>query len=200
MMKRQSLNHWGGAAFMLGSFLFLLNKLNEMSRLFLGRWLPDVIAGQDVGLIALGQVALIVGLVAYYRQYAPRVGWFGRQTLRLFCGGGVVLAIGHVAFMPVLDVDWLFVLVLIGVAAMILGLLGFGISNLRQARVGRWPWLPFSTGVMGFIGFFLASGAEITALFLTFRTLFALGLLGLGLSLWLEEPGTAPLKADAYGL
>jgi hypothetical protein len=41
---------------------------------------------------------------------------------------------------------------------------------------------------MGFIGFFLFSGQEITAVFLFFRTLFALGLIGLGLTLWLEKP------------
>jgi hypothetical protein len=41
---------------------------------------------------------------------------------------------------------------------------------------------------MGFIGFFLFSGEEITATFLFFRTLFALGLIGLGLILWLERP------------
>ena len=41
---------------------------------------------------------------------------------------------------------------------------------------------------MGFIGFVLLGGAEITAIFLVFRTLFALGLIGLGVTLWLEKP------------
>jgi hypothetical protein len=41
---------------------------------------------------------------------------------------------------------------------------------------------------MGFVGFFLFGGEEITATFLFFRTLFALGLIGLGLILWLEKP------------
>jgi hypothetical protein len=41
---------------------------------------------------------------------------------------------------------------------------------------------------MGFVGFFFFSGEEITAVFLLFRTLFALGLVGLGLALWLEKP------------
>jgi hypothetical protein len=44
------------------------------------------------------------------------------------------------------------------------------------------------TGLLGFIGFYLFSGEEITAIFLFFRTLFALGLIGLGLTLWLELP------------
>lgn len=38
-----------------------------------------------------------------------------------------------------------------------------------------------------FVGFFLFSGEEITAVFLLFRTIFACGLIGLGLTLWLEE-------------
>ena len=51
-------HQWGGAAFVLGNILFLINKLNEMSRLFLGRWMPDLISGQNPALIFLGQVAL----------------------------------------------------------------------------------------------------------------------------------------------
>ena len=70
---------WGGAAFVLGNLLFIVNKLDEMSRLFLGRWMPDVISGQDLLLILSGQVALIVGYVAFYQCYAPRVGRFGRR-------------------------------------------------------------------------------------------------------------------------
>jgi hypothetical protein len=178
---------WGGVAFMLGNLLFLVNKLNEMSRLFLFRSMPDLISGQDRVLIMTGQMALIAGYVAYFWLYVARVGRFGKNALRLFCGGGILLALGHVSFMPILTFD-LFILVLIGLAVMLLGLIGFGIANLRQPILGRWPWLPLATGLMGFIGFFLFSGEEITAVFLLFRTLFALGLLGLGLVLWLEKP------------
>ena len=31
---------------MLGNLLFIVNKLDEMSRLFLGRWMPDMIQGR----------------------------------------------------------------------------------------------------------------------------------------------------------
>jgi len=173
---------------MLGSLLFLLNKLNEMSRLFLGRWMPDVISGQNTLLIIIGQVALIIGFVAYFRLYAQRVGRFGKNALRLFCGGGILLAVGHVSFMPVIAFEALFIFVIIGLGVMLIGLIPFGIANLRQPVLGRWQWLPLATGLMGFIGFFLFSGEEITAVFLLFRTLFALGLFGLGLTLWLEKP------------
>jgi hypothetical protein len=35
---------WGGQAFVFGNVLFVVNKLDEMSRLFLSRPMPDVIS------------------------------------------------------------------------------------------------------------------------------------------------------------
>lgn len=185
-------HQWGGAAFILGNLLFIVNKLNEMSRLFLSRWMPDVISGQDVLLIFIGQVALIIGYVAYFRLYAQRVGRFAKIALGMFCGGGILLAVGHVSFvsdirMPVAAFDP-FIFVILGLTVMLIGLILFGIANLRQPVLGQWQWLPLVTGLMGFIGFYLFSGEEMTVVFLVFRTLFALGLIGLGLTLWLENP------------
>ena len=188
MILRNKIPQWGGAAFMLGNLLFLVNKLNEMSRLFLSRSMPDVISGQDILLIVIGQVALIIGFGAYFWLYAQRVGRLGKNALRLLCGGGILLAVGHGSFMPILAFEVAFIFVLLGLTTMLIGLILFGITNLRQPVLGRWPWLPLATGVMGFVGFFLFSGEEITATFLLFRTLFALGLCGLGLILWLEKP------------
>jgi hypothetical protein len=189
---------WGGLTFVFGNLLFLVNKFNEMSRLFLGRWMPDVISGQNPILILFGQLALIIGYVTYYQFYSQRVGRSGKNALRLFSGGGIVLAFGHVSFMSVLEnsippsillyVESLFLLVIIGLLLLLIGLIWFGILNLRQPVVSRWLWLPLATGLMGFIGFFLFSGEEITPIFLFFRTLFALGLIGLGVTLWLEKP------------
>ena len=194
---------------MLGNLLFLVNKLNEMSRLFLSRPMPDVISGQDVMLIVVGQAALITGYAAFYRVYAPSASRFARNMLRLFCGGGILLAVAHVGFISALAkyvppsvmlyAENLFIAVLIGLPVMLLGLILFGIANLRQPILGRWKWLPLATGLMGFIGFFLFSGEEITAIFLFFRTLFALGLFGLGMVLWLERPAqveAAPSKSS----
>jgi hypothetical protein len=181
---------WGGLAFALGNVLFVVNKLDEMSRLFLSRPMPDVISGQNPGLILLGQVALIIGYVAYYQFYAPRAGRPGKYALRLFAGGGILLAIGHVSFMSALlpSAEPLFLLVIIGLLTLLIGLIWFGILNLRQPVLRYWRWLPLFTGLMGFIGFFVFSGEEINATFLFFRTLFACGLIGLGLILWLEKP------------
>lgn len=192
-------HQWGGAAFMLGNLLFIGNKLNDMSRLFLGRWMEDVISGQDRRLIILGQVALIIGYVAYFRLYAPQVGRFSKNALRLFCGGGMLLALGHVSFISDImlpGLEFLFIFVILGLAAMLIGLILFGITNLRHPVLARWQWLPLATGIMGGAGFFLFSGEEITAIFLLFRTLFALGLIGLGLILWLENPGAPAARSD----
>ncbi len=60
MFSIRKAQHWGGLAFVLGNVLFVVNKLDEMSRLFLSRPMPDLISGQNPGLILLGQVALII--------------------------------------------------------------------------------------------------------------------------------------------
>jgi hypothetical protein len=136
--------------------------------------------------------------VAFYQVYTAQVGRSGRNALRLFSGGGILLAFAHVVFIsfpanaipPTVQVtiESLFLLVIVGLLLLLIGLIWFGILNLRQPVLSRWPWLPLATGLMGFIGFFLFSGEEITATFLFFRTLFAIGLIGLGVALWLERP------------
>ena len=198
MFLTRKAQHWGGLAFMVGNLLFVFNKLDEMSRLFLSRPMPDVISGQNIGLILFGQVVLIIGYVAYYQFYTPRVSRSGKNALRLVCGGGILLAIGHVSFISALAdyvptsvlsyAESLFLLVIIGLLIMLIGLIWFGILNVRQPILKQWQWLPLATVLMGFIDFFVLSGEEITATFLFFRTLFALGLIGLGLTLWREMP------------
>jgi hypothetical protein len=111
----------------------------------------------------------------------------------LFSGGGSLVALGHLSFLS-LPLPWqpyteiAFVFVLIGMLVLLIGLIWFGVLNFRQPLLKRWRWVPFFTGLMGFFGFFLFAGEEITAVFLLFRTLFALGLIGLGLILWREKP------------
>jgi hypothetical protein len=189
-VAKNNVAQWGGAAFMLGSLLFLVNKLNEMSDLFLSRPMADVISGQDATLIIIGQVAYIMGYVGFWQLYGKQGRRWPKNALRLFCGGGVVLAVGHVTFISSLPafIEGFFALVIVGLLLLVSGLIWFGILNLRQPMLARWQWLPLATGLMGFIGFFLFSGEEMTAVFLLFRTLFALGLLGLGLTMWLEKP------------
>ena len=198
----------GGLAFGLGNLLFVVNKLDEMSRLFLGRWMPDVISGEQPALIAAGQAALIFGYVVFYQVYAPRAGRPGRAALRLLTGGGIGLAVSHIGFMSALApylpaavrpyVEYFFPLVIVGLLGLLAGLLWFGALNLRQPVFSRWPWLPLATGGLGFIGFFVFSGENITAIFLVFRTLFAFGLIGLGVGLSVEKP-VQPGQGDPAG-
>ncbi len=189
MNTKTHLGQWGGVAFMLGSLLFLVNKLNEMSRLFLSRSMPDVIDGQNTLLILLGQLAFIFGYVAFWQLYAQRAGRWARMAMRLFCSGGILVAWEHTNFISSLPnfAENLFALVLLGMLLLVSGLVSLGILNLRQPIMAHWRWLPLATGLMGFIGFFLFSGEEMTAVFLLLRTLFALGLLGLGLTMWLDD-------------
>jgi hypothetical protein len=174
---------------MLGSLLFLVNKIDEMSRLFFSHRMADVISGQDGALIVIGQVVYIIGYIAFWYLYAQRLGRWGKNALRLVCGGGIILAIGHSTFISALPpfAEGFFALVLLGMLLLISGLIWFGILNLRQPILARWQWLPLATGLMGFVGFFLFGGEGVTAVFLLFRTLFALGLLGLGLIMWAEK-------------
>lgn len=193
MVMRSRIVEWGGLLFALGNVLFVTNKVNEMSRLFLGRPMQDVISGNNIALVLLGQVALVIGYIVYYQFYAQRVKRLGKYALRLFTVGGILVAIGHASFLsfslPLRSyTEYLFALVLIGMLLLIIGLIWFGVLTFRQPIMRRGRWLPFATGLMGFIGFFLFAGEEITAIFLFFRTLFALGLVGLGLILWQERP------------
>ena len=185
-------HQWGGAAFVFGNMLFIVNKLDDMSRLFLGRLIPDVISGQNPASIILGQLALIFGYATYYRFYSQHLRRSGKNALGLFSGGGILLTVGHLNFMTVLtnflpQAETLFVLVFFGLLLSLVGLIWFGVLNLRQPVSSRWRWLPLLTGLMGFFGFVLFRGTEITATFLVFRTLFALGSIGLGVTLWLEK-------------
>jgi hypothetical protein len=196
-------HRWAGAAFIVGNVLFIVNKLNEMSRLFLSRPMPDVISGQTPLVIFIGQLPLVIGYLGFYQYYASRLARSGRIALRLFSGGGILIAIGHVAFMTALEqylhaavrpyFEMVFALVLIGMLFMLTGLVWFGILTLRQPVLAAWQWLPLATGLMGVIGFLGFGGEQITATFLFFRTLFALGLIGLGLTLWLEKDAQGEL-------
>jgi len=182
----------GGVAFMIGNLLFALNKLDDMSRLFLSRPIPDLISGQNPVIIIFGQIAMLIGYYALLRFYSLRFSSSGRLALRIMAFGGTLLAFGHLSFMT--SLESLFLLVILGVAILLIGLIWFGILNLKEKGMRGWKWLPLTTGLMGVIGFFFMRTEEITVSFLIFRTLFALGLIGLGLNLWLEKSDTPSVE------
>lgn len=63
---------WSGAALILGSVLFIVNKFDDMSQVYLNRSFPDVITGQSMAVIALGQIALVLGFAGCYLLFAKR--------------------------------------------------------------------------------------------------------------------------------
>ena len=151
IISDRRIQHWGGAAFVFGNLLFIANKLNEMSRLFLGRPMPDVISGQNPGLIVLGQVALIIGYVAYYRFYSRRVGRCGQECAppaqRRRYRVDVWACQLHVRpggfSSPGLSLC--FSSVIVGLMFLLGGLIWFGILNLHRQVLSRCPgcrWLP----------------------------------------------------------
>jgi hypothetical protein len=113
----------------------------------------------------------------------------------------VLLAVGY-PFSFMCEVD-LFVVVLLGAFALMLGPLLFGIAFLRKGVLPRYGRvLPLFTGLMGFVWLFFTgseTGRQLTFSFMIFRSLFALGWILLGYVLWsdgreiIEDPSTTGL-------
>src|SRR6476661_4336331 len=96
---------WSGAALILGSVLFIVNKFDDMSQVYLNRPFPDVITGQSTALIALGQIALVLGFWGCYLLYAKRANLAGKIGLAVLVSGAVLLALGHISFTPYVSDD-----------------------------------------------------------------------------------------------
>jgi hypothetical protein len=176
---------WSGAALILGSVLFIVNKFDDMSQVYLNRPFPDVITGQSIAVIALGQIALVLGFLGCYLLYSRRANLVGRIGLVVVVSGAVLLALGHISFTPyVADDSLLFLLVIVGVLLMVVGLIVFGAVNLRAKALQYWQSLPLVTGLLGFVAFFVFGSSQIPVVFLLLRTLFGVGLILLGLVMW----------------
>lgn len=195
-MINVNVNRWSGSALVVGSLLFILNKLNDMSRVFLNMPIPDLITGRDIVLIAVGQVLLVIGLLGCYLVYAKRSNRPGKIGLFLLSSGGILLAFGHLTFTPFVGDDSLFfVLVLLGVLLMVVGLLLFGTINLRSRALEFWQPLPLVTGLLGIAFFIFNDSGQNPLIFLSLRTLFGVGLVLMGVALWLDKrAATTPAK------
>ena len=111
----------------------------------------------------------------------------GKIGLFLLLGGGILLALGHITFSPLAGEDsLLFLLVILGVLLMVVGLVLFGVVNLRSRALEYWQPLPLGIGLLGFVAFFLFGGDQNPFIFLPLRTLFGLGLVLMGVVLWLD--------------
>jgi hypothetical protein len=174
-----------GAALMVGSLLFIVNKVDDMGRVYLNQSLPDLITGESLLALAIGQVALALGVVGCYLVYAKRTNLLGKLGLILLAVGGVLLALGHISFTSFVPEDSpTFLLVIFGVLLMVLGLTLFGLVNLRSKALQSWQLLPLITGLLGFAAFVLFGNDQNPAVFLAMRTLFGVGLALLAIVMW----------------
>ena len=145
-----------------------------------------------LGYFIFGGFALwLAGVAALYSRYGPVSGRLGKIGLATAVVGVVLLASGHAfSFMTAVD---MFVLVIFGALALMLGPLLFGVAVLRRGILPRrWKALPLVTGLMGFCWLFFGSSdtGEVTFTFMFFRSLFAAGWLLLGYVLWSEARST----------
>jgi len=172
---------------MLGALIFSLTK---------ARGYVDRDDSLLVYFMVVGFAAWLVGLAALYVRYAPVSGKLGKTGLGLSFVGVALVAVGHLFSEFVwraTGVD-LFLLVILGVLAKIVGPFLFGIATLRREILpGYWRFLPLITALIG-LTWITATGSDdgsLTFGFMLFRTLFALGWLLMGYVLFSDRRETA---------
>ena len=168
---------------MLGALIFSLTK---------ARGYVDPDDSLRVYFMLVGFTAWLAGLAALYVRYAPLSGRLGRTGLGMSFVGMVLLTVGHFftflfSFLYLATGTDLFLLVAVGVLALILGPLLFGIAALKEDVLPRrWRFVPLVTALIGVV-WITATGNDdgsLTFGFMLFRTLFALGWLLIGYVLW----------------
>jgi hypothetical protein len=185
-MRHQGFYRLGGLALVLGALMFSLTKAR-------GYVDPDDSLLGVFMLVAFS--SWLFGLAALYARYGPVSGALGKIGLATAIVGLVLLAVGH-PFSFMTEVD-LFVLIILGSLALMLGPLLFGIAALWRRVLPRyWRVLPLFTGLIGFIWLFFTNSEGDRLSFMFFRTLFTLGWMLMGYVLWsdrrepVEEPST----------
>jgi len=164
-MRHQRLYRLGGLALMLGALMFSLTKAR-------GYVDPDDSLLGVFMLVAFS--SWLFGLATLYARYGPVSRALGKTGLGTAVVGLVLLAVGH-PFSFMTEVD-LFVLIILGSLALMLGALLFGIAALRREVLPRyWRVLPLLTGLIGFAWIFFTNSEGDRLSFMFFRTLFALG-------------------------
>jgi hypothetical protein len=98
---------------------------------------------------------LTLGVVGLYARYAPAGGKFARVSLAVSVLGGLLASI---AILPLLltEMDSLWLVTVLGFAALFVGLTLFGLAAVRGRLMRRGNWLP-AVGGLFFSAFFLAS-------------------------------------------
>jgi hypothetical protein len=186
-----------GAALIVGSLLFIVNKVDDMGQVYLNQSLPDLITGESLLVLAIGQSALALGVAGCYLLYAKRTNLVGKVGLILLLVGGVLLAIGHISFTSFVPEDSpTFLLVIFGVLLMVVGLTLFGVVNLRSKALQSWQLLPLVTGILGFAAFVFFGTDQNPTVFLALRTLFGVGLALLGVVMWQDARDAAAMNSQ----
>lgn len=143
----------------------------------------------------VGFAAWILGIAALFVSYAPTSSRLGKTGLGISLVGIVLVAAGHLlseAVWNATGVD-LFLLIILGVLALIVGPLLFGAAALRRKTLSRrWRFVPLFIGLVGLMWIFSGSDdGSLTFGFMFFRTLFALGWFLMGYALLTDKRETA---------
>lgn len=177
-------SRWGGIAFTVGVVVFLLSRFRHLASV------PD---GALWLLIPAGFALWIVGLTAFRARYRPSTSAMGRRGLDLTVAGIVLLAVGHLGLLLHLMGPQLvrhltgaaFVPVGLGTLLLTVGALLFGLDAVRGDVLPRLPALPLVTGLLGLAWMIFANDSRPVEgnpeAFMTMRTLFGLGWLGIAL-------------------
>ena len=180
------IDRWGGPALMIGALIFSLTK---------ARGYVDPDDSLLIYVMLVGFAAWIVGIAAFFVRYAPTSGRLGKTGLGISFVGILLVAAGHLlseAVWNATGVD-LFLLIILGVLALIAGPLLFGAATLqRKTLQRRWRFVPLFIGLMGLM--WILNGSDdgsLTFGFMFFRTLFALGWFFMGYALFSDKPVTA---------
>jgi len=148
-MNHEKFVRWSGWALMGGAILFAAGQV-------IGSFDPNrndpiggVGASYEIGAIvglALGQVLFVIGLLGLRAGYAERSGSLGGMALIVsVIGAGLSLA--GILMMGVTESALAWQAWVIGLVAMTLGLVIFGVVALRRKVFSRWNFAPLLAGV-----------------------------------------------------
>ena len=148
-MNHEKFVRWSGWALMGGAILFaaglVIGNLDPNRNDPIGGVGASYEIGAIVGL-ALGQVLFVIGLLGLRAGYAKRSGSLGGMALIVsVIGAGLSLA--GILMMGVTESELAWQAWAIGLVAMTLGLVIFGVVALRRKVFSRWNFAPLLAGV-----------------------------------------------------
>lgn len=152
VMSRSTFIKLTGWALMLGSLAVMLGWLASTRPEYHPNNARSLAIDQvaNTALVPLwvsGTILLSVGYIGLLLRYGTAAGIFGRLSLGVGMLGGLVSAAGVIA-MSLFEFENAWEAWLWGMLAQFLGLMLFGIVNLRQRTLPRWNGLPLLAGIL----------------------------------------------------